>query len=170
MTDAKLYEVVTARGTVYALLDVGSGMVWTERSEQAARQLAKDRRLSITEERAISHEELLRLMGHEPLPKSPATASAHGIESPPVAPEEGRKPGDVGSPFIDAPVPKLSFPVRYYLEDETELPLDDTHVVSRQTTQRANGVFCSDSEITPKVAPDEGCDKTDQNPDRPVSS
>ena len=155
MADAWLYEVRMARGTVYALRDIASGKIWTERSEHGARELARERRLSITVEQSISHEELLRLLGHEPIPKSPAASSNVAIERLAVeAVEEDVEGGAIEYQPAHAQPPALTFPVRYHLEDEPDAPADDADVISWPASQHAKGVFCSDGEITPKTIPE----------------
>jgi hypothetical protein len=63
---AKLYEVVGRHGTVYAVHDLDSNMFWSERTEQAARDLAKEKNLAIVSQRTISRDDLLRMMGQPP--------------------------------------------------------------------------------------------------------
>jgi hypothetical protein len=153
MADARLYEVRTQTGTVYVLLDVATGMVSTERSELAARRLASDRGLSITDAQSITHEELLRLMGHEPVAKAPVTPSSPAAESRSTEPAKQAKPATTANPFSDVPAAQLPFSVRYYLEDESGVPFDDGDVIARPDAPRVNSVFCSEGEITPKIEP-----------------
>jgi hypothetical protein len=139
------------KGAVYALLDVASGMIWTERSEQAARQLATDKRLTVIDEQAISHEELLRLIGHEPAPKAPQPASNANVATESVEPIKDVEPG-VTSPFTaEADSPVMTFPVRYHLEDEPDFTINDADVIAQPTSQPVSGIFCSEGEIAPKV-------------------
>jgi hypothetical protein len=160
MADAKLFEVQTMRGTVYALLDVASGMIWTERSEQAARRLAADKRLSIVQEQSISHEELLRLMGHEPIRKKPESAKVADVSA---APTEDVEPGVTSPQPVFAPASPVAFPVKYHLEDEPDIPLD-AQVISLPASERVGGFFFSEGEIVPKVAPDEAGDEAHKKP------
>src|SRR6476469_9644641 len=72
-SQAKLYEVEGQHGTiyVYALHEPQTGMLWTERTEKAARSLADEKKLTIIEQLTISRRELLRLMGQEPPEETP---------------------------------------------------------------------------------------------------
>jgi len=67
---AKLYEVVGRHGTVYAIHDIDNNMFWSERTEQAARDLAKEKNLQIVGQRQISRDDLLRMMGQPPSMKA----------------------------------------------------------------------------------------------------
>ena len=97
---AKLYEVTGRHGTVYAIHDVDSNMFWSERTEQAARDLAKEKKLEIVDQKTISRDDLLAMMGQPPSLKA-KTALASTAQ--PAKPVEEQPKLSVGK------VPKLSF-------------------------------------------------------------
>jgi hypothetical protein len=165
MADAWLYEVHMARGTVYALRDMTSGTMWTERSEHAARQLAYEKRLRIAHEQSISHEELQRLLGHEPVSRSPAPANDVPAKSQPEKAVEVVEADLPGKLPADPPRSSLPFPVRYHLEDEDEgvVAANAADVISFPAAKKAGGIFCSEGQITPKAGPAPGTTVPNEN-------
>jgi hypothetical protein len=97
---AKLYEVVGKHGTVYAVHDIDNNMFWSERTEQAARELASEKKLEIVDQRTISRDDLLRMMGQPPSLKAKAAMASQ--QPKPPAPEAPPK-------LTVGRVPKLSF-------------------------------------------------------------
>ena len=62
LTDATLLTVNGPRGAYFAIQDNDTGMVLTERTEQAAAALADEKDMLIVERRQITHDELLAMM------------------------------------------------------------------------------------------------------------
>jgi len=90
--DAKLYEVRGTHGTVYAVHVLDANMFWTERTEEAARELAKQKSLNITGQGTISRDELLGLMGQPPALKTKvASAPSAGAQQPTPPPVNAAK-------------------------------------------------------------------------------
>lgn len=119
---AKLYEVRGKHGTVYAVHDLASNMFWSERTEQAARDLANEKSLTITEQRTITRDDLLKLMGQPPALKTGVSRET----SAPQAPKAEKPPAlHVGK------WPKLSFEP---IDTMPHLPppSDDVVVVQKQ--------------------------------------
>lgn len=179
MPSAKLYTVQTLRGTVFAVHDLSSDTIWTERSEQAARQSALERRVSIIEEKFVSHDELLRLMGHEPpLARPPARASSPALTVDSIetgeAVEALEPVGDAASGAIPAePLSSAGIPVRYHWEDEDE-PIapfaDDSIILPRTASPPMKNVFCSEGLVADSISPPVDIGKTqniDGHPGRP---
>lgn len=61
LTDATLLTVNGPRGAYFAIQDNDTGMVLTERTEQAAAALADEKDMLIVERRRVTHEELLAM-------------------------------------------------------------------------------------------------------------
>ena len=62
ITDATLYTVKGPRGAYYAIREKETGMVLTERTEQAAMAMANERDMIISDRQEISHADLLAMM------------------------------------------------------------------------------------------------------------
>ena len=157
-SNATLYEVQGAHGTVYvyAIHDVESGMLWTERSEQAARALAKEKGLTVTAAETITRKQLLRLMGQE-VEESPAPQPQQTKPEPPkpqVLPvQSGTQPHGLGSTWLGCKVTGggASLPVG----QDHEIPAatadeqtEDEIVVSHAPTKAAS-IFCGEKRPTP---------------------
>ena len=130
-------------------------MIWTERSDYGARQLARERRLNIVQALDISHEQLLRLLGREaPPPKRPAPEKdpAVNVESAEV----------VETPAPQAPAgSSLSMPVRYHFEDESDASADDdTLIIPGASSPPVKNVFFSDGPLSDSIVPPEDRDST----------
>jgi hypothetical protein len=125
---AKLYEVTGRHGTVYAIHDIDNNMFWSERTEQAARDLAKERKLEVVGQATISRDDLLRMMGQPPSLKAKTTLASSAQPAKPV--EEAPK-------LTVGKVPKLSFrPIDMDtpaspLAGLAPLPADDVLVVEK---------------------------------------
>ena len=63
MVRATLYTVNGPRGCYFAVRNHHTGLVWTERTELAARSQAAEQGLDIVEEQEVPHERMLQLMG-----------------------------------------------------------------------------------------------------------
>jgi hypothetical protein len=63
LTDATMFVVKGPHGPYYALQDNDSGVVVTERTEQAAAALANEKDMLIVDRREITHAELLKMTG-----------------------------------------------------------------------------------------------------------
>jgi hypothetical protein len=151
MADAKLYTVKTQRSEVYALQDLSTGMIWTERSDYSARQLARERRLTITQEESVSHEQLLRMMGHEPppVPKSATSTAGPALVVDSVDPIEPLSEQPT-APVPAAPLSSSGIAIRYHWEDEDQgsiAPTDDTIIIPRRNSTTAKNVFFSDGPV-----------------------
>lgn len=154
MSDAKLYSVQTMRGTVYVLHELSSGMIWTERSEGAARQLAQEKRFPIVGEESMSHAELRRLLGHEdPSPvKQSAAVGAPTIENDAVMVVDDVKPA------AEPPKP-ITLEVRYHWDDEEPAGGDDAIVIPQSKLSPFSNVFCSDGALADSIVGQEAPDK-----------
>jgi hypothetical protein len=62
--DATLYVVKGPKGPYYAIRENDSGLVVTERTEQAAAALANEKDMIVVDRREISHEELVKILAH----------------------------------------------------------------------------------------------------------
>lgn len=60
-----LYTVKGPRGSYYAIHDPATGLLRTERTEEAARAQARDMDIRLVDQEIVSHEELLRRTGRE---------------------------------------------------------------------------------------------------------
>jgi hypothetical protein len=166
--EARLYEVQTPRGIVYAVHQLGTGTFWTERAEAAARQAARDRGLMLVGEQTVSLDEFLRLTGRQPIPIEPPPKSP---PAPSPANEQVRftvtQPNAAASLPLDDPLPAAptiqnrgatkdyTFAARYFLEGEAPPPRDDEIVVSRPEAPPPKGIFCSDKPLADAAPPDE---------------
>ncbi|HEX4796451.1 MAG TPA: hypothetical protein VH370_21860 [Humisphaera sp.] len=83
--DAKLYEVRGTHGTVYAVHVLDANMFWTERTEEAARELAKQKSLNIVGQGTISRDDLLGLMGQPPALKTKVAPAREAAAQQPAA-------------------------------------------------------------------------------------
>ena len=154
MVNARLYEVHSARGIIYALHDLTSGTIWTERSEHSVRAFAKERGLTIIEEQVVSHEELLRRMGHEPpitRPPAPAPASAAKQEPAPAPAADYMAVNPASSA-----IPPLQ--VQYHWDDSPLLKADDAIVIPRGALKSVRNVFCSEGQVTDSAGSNVGQD------------
>jgi hypothetical protein len=144
MPDAKLYVVQTTRGTVYAVHHLGSGLIWTEGSERCARAAASDKQLTIIDEQTISHAELLRLLGHEPMPVKATPSPAPAANANTLAGAV-----DVAKP-APAPAQPFSFDARYHWEDESDVDVnaDDAIVIPKAAAPPVSNIFCSEEKVT----------------------
>ena len=152
MANARLYEVQSARGIIYALHDLTSDTIWTERSEHSVRAFAKERGLTIVEEQVVSHEELLRRMGHEPpVTKPPAPAQ------PPASKQEPAPAADyIAINPASSAIPPLQ--VQYHWDDSPLLKADDAIVIPRGALKSVRNVFCSEGQVTDSVGSTVGQD------------
>lgn len=155
---ATLYEVQGTHGTVYvyAIHDSQSGMLWTERSEPAARSLAKEKGLTISAEETITRTQLLRLMGQE-VDETPAPQPEQPKPQPPkpqVLPiQSAVQPHGLGSTWLGCKVTSggASIPVKH----DPDIPAasadeqsEDEIVVSHAPTKAAS-LFCGEKPPTP---------------------
>ena len=62
MTPATFYIVNGPRGIYYAVRNHTTGKIWTERTELAAQQQARDEGLALIESQTLNHSQLLDLM------------------------------------------------------------------------------------------------------------
>ena len=160
MSNGILYTVQTQRGTVYAVQNISTGIIWTERSEPAARQLAAEQRITLTQEQSVSHEELLRLMGHEFLALKASTTGKTSAPDPalafdPAPPAEPQKTDDAPAAAAATPLFSSGIPVRYHWEDEDETiaPAEDAIVVPRSASPPVKSVFCSEGLVADSISP-----------------
>lgn len=139
MPSATLYEVQHTRGTIYALHDLSSGTIWTERSELSIRAVARERGLTIVDEQTCSHEDLLRKMGHEPpvtKPTAPQTAQPAKETS-----HDGTLDVQPAAPAI----PPLQ--VQYHWDDSPLLKADDAIIIPRGAVKSVRNVFCTEAPV-----------------------
>jgi hypothetical protein len=61
LTDATLLIVKGPKGAYFAIQDNDTGLVLTERTEQAAAALANEKDMLVVDRREISHDQLLAL-------------------------------------------------------------------------------------------------------------
>jgi hypothetical protein len=120
MADATLFEVQTARGSVFAIHDPSTGMVWTERTEQAARLLATDKGFSVTQEKTISQEALLVLTGRD---ASRPPSTPHTISQPP-RPAADNQPKESPPPDNRASNRPQPIATSYHWDDDVHPTLD----------------------------------------------
>lgn len=154
---ATLYEVQGAHGTVYvyAIHDSESGMLWTERSEAAARSLAKEKSLTIGAEESITRTQLLRLMGQE-VEETPAPQPQQPKPEPPkaqVLPVSSTQPHGLGSAWLGCKVTSggASLPVT---QDQDSAPgaadeQDEDEIVISHAPTKAASLFCGEKPLTP---------------------
>ena len=125
--DAKLYEVRGTHGIVYAVHVLDANMFWTERTEEAARELAKQKSLNIVGQGIISRDELLGLMGQPPALKTKVTPARETPSQPAPAPANAAK--------IPSHWPKIKFEPL----DETPIlppaPEDDVVVIKKKEVE-----------------------------------
>ena len=162
---AKLYEVVGRHGTVYAVHDLDNNMFWSERTEQAARDLAQEKNLPIVGQRTISRDDLLRMMGQPPSMKakealaSQQPAAKAQAEAPPKltvgkAPKLSFRPLDMDAPA--SPLASLAPPVDddVLLVEKPKLNNDEPIVtVRRELPAATQNVF--NHTAKPVAAPSE---------------
>jgi hypothetical protein len=164
MADATLFEVQTARGNVYAIHDPSTGMVWTERTEQAARLLAADKGLSVTLEKTISQEQLLTLTGRDaPRPHSPPHASPQ-----PARPAPDNRPKESQSHAAPAThKPKLPnqpnpFAASYHWDDDPDpAPDQDPGIIVGGATKAGIQSVFAQTEIPAKPPTPADADRKD---------
>jgi hypothetical protein len=144
---AKLYEVRATHGIVYAVHDLGGNTFWTERTEQAARDLAKEKSLTILEQRTISRDDLLRLMGQPPALKTNLSADREPPEK--AAPKP--VPATVKTTRMPANFPRIEFeqlnvdPVFKAPQDDAVIlkaKAEELIVANRQSLAGKVNVFC----------------------------
>lgn len=154
---ATLYEVQGAHGTVYvyAIHDAETGMLWTERSTQAARSLAREKGLTIVAEETITRTQLLRLMGQE-VEETPAPEPQQTKPEPPKAQvlpvTSVNQPQGLGNTWLGCKVTAggASLPIG----EDHDLPAgaaeeqDDEIVVSHAPIKAAS-IFCGEKPPTP---------------------
>jgi len=158
---ATLYEVQGTHGTVYvyAIHDSESGMLWTERSEAAARSLAKEKGLTISAEESITRTQLLRLMGQE-VEETPAPQPQQTKPEPPKAQvlpvQSGTQPHGLGSTWLGCKVKSggASLPVA---QDHDSTPAsadeqDEDEIVVSHAPTKAASLFCGEKPLTPPEA------------------
>jgi len=137
-SQAKLYEVEGQHGTVYvyALHDSQTGMLWTERTEKAARSLAQEKQLTIIEQLTISRRELLRLMGQEPIeePLAPPTRSGTLRHEPQAAPSANQAPAGGSWAGCKVVTGGQALPL-------TETPLSDDEIVVAPAPKSQKPIF-----------------------------
>lgn len=156
--EARLYEVRTPRGTVYAVYEIGTSRFWTERADAVAREVARERGLTLVDEQSITLDEFLRLTGRQPIEPVPGGARARGDalgasqaapSPPPPVPvrfEIASLSDPAASNLGAQPGPALT--ARYFLEG-APAPAEDGIVVVRAEAPPPKGVFCSEP---PQVA------------------
>lgn len=154
---ATLYEVQGTHGTVYvyAIHDSESGMLWTERSEAAARSLAKEKGLTISAEETITRTQLLRLMGQE-VEETPAPQPQQTKPEPPkaqVLPVSTTQPQGLVSTWLGCKVTSggASLPVA---QDHDSTPdaadeQDEDEIVVSHAPSKAASLFCGEKPLTP---------------------
>ena len=131
---AKLYEVKTPSGSIYAVHDPASRMVWTERTEHAARDLARDKRLTLVPAGQITREQLVALMGHEQPSSSPSAAGAAPAPAATPAPAQSW-----ASPQAWAPLDVLPIDDDLAGPDESPEAADEPLVVTEALPPTAAG-------------------------------
>jgi len=164
MPDAKIYCVQTGLGIVYALHELSSGTIWTERSEMATRQVAAEKKFRIVGEEQMSHAQLLRLMGHEPMPlrSSAAPTGTMSIKEQGSSLQNVRITNDaLGGGKLAAslkedaapppPVKTISIAAKYHFADEPVMEVDAL-VISRSKSPPVSNVFCSNGELADSLA------------------
>jgi hypothetical protein len=83
MTPATFYTVNAPRHVYYAVRNHTTGKIWTERTELAAQQQARDEDLALIESLTLSHSQLLDLMiPHGPSTPKPAPPEHAGPNEP----------------------------------------------------------------------------------------
>ena len=158
MRDAKLYVVQTPRGQVFAVFDVTGGAFWTERTEEAAHQVAKEKGLTFSQQQSLPLAEFLRLTGREsdagetratavapagrPLSMDDISLQADGTASSRFT--EGVAP----APPSPAPSPAFTLRARYHFDGEPAVPENEPILVQQSPGSIPNGVFCSEGQVS----------------------
>ena len=160
---ATLYEVQGAHGTVYvyAIRDSESGMLWTERSEQAARSLAREKGLTISAQENITRTQLLRLMGQEveetPAPQpeqpKPQQQSSPQPKAQVLPVTSGNEPKGLGNTWFGCKVTAggASLPIGEDHEGPSSpaADQDDDEIVVIHAPTKAASIFCAEKPPTP---------------------
>jgi hypothetical protein len=102
---AVLYTVRGPRGNYYAVHDPGSGRMFTERTDHAARAQAQEMGLIVISEENVSHQELLRRAGREADADTQASSN-NPVPQPLASPREDVFPGQTE---INVLPPQLPF-------------------------------------------------------------
>jgi hypothetical protein len=133
---AVLYTVRGPRGSYFAVHDPATGQVFTERTEQAARQQARDQNLILVSEEEISHQDLLRRTGRE---ADAASQPSNSVQN----------PRDVG-PQIDGSPDRVIGQTSLSLE--SPFLLDDTGETFVARRGGTGGVIFSSHPLEPQYS------------------
>ncbi|HEY8751789.1 MAG TPA: hypothetical protein VIM11_27660 [Tepidisphaeraceae bacterium] len=101
-----LYMVRGPRGSYYAVHDPGSGRVFTERTDHAARAQAQELGLIVMSAEEVSHQELLRRTGREADAASQAP-TANRNPQPLASPQAETFPGQMEINVLPPQIPFL---------------------------------------------------------------
>lgn len=158
MRDAKLYVVQTPRGQVFAVFDVIGRAFWTERTEQAAHQLAREKELTFSQLQSLPLDEFLRLTGRETnAGETHSTAEAPAsrplsIDDVPLQADGTANSrftdGAVLTPALPAPSPAFTFRARYHFDGEPAAPEETPILIQQRPGLVPKGVFCSEGQLT----------------------
>ena len=157
MRDAKLYVVQTPRGHVFAVFDVTGGAFWTERTEEAAHQLAKEKGLTFSQQQSLPLAEFLRLTGRESAAGAQTTEESHAHRPLSIDDVSLQADGTASSRFAEgvaraapspAPSPAFTFKARYHFDGEPAAPENEPILVQHSKGPIPNGVFCSEGQVS----------------------
>jgi hypothetical protein len=157
MRDAKLFVVQTPRGQVFAVFDVTGSAFWTERTEEAAHQLAKEKGLTFSQQQSLPLAEFLRLTGRESTAGAQTTGESQAHRPLSIDDLPLQADGTANSRFTEgvapappspAPSPAFTFRARYHFDGEPAAAENEPILVQQSPAPIPKGVFCSEGQVS----------------------